>query len=74
MIGILGSEPIRKVPGELKLHNIAIRQEIVDRVLVRRKSFHLFDSLDPSRTCCVIIDIKNLFCEPGGAAEVPAVV
>ncbi|NQV79161.1 MAG: cysteine hydrolase [Alphaproteobacteria bacterium] len=54
------------------MHNITIRQEIVDRVLARRKRFHVFDTLDPSKTCCVIIDMQNLFCEPGGAAEVPA--
>ncbi len=30
------------------MHNVEIRKEIVDRVLARRRRYHLFDRLDPA--------------------------
>ncbi len=54
------------------MHNIAIREEIIERVLARRGRFHWFDRLDPKRTALVVIDMQNTFCEPGAPAEVPA--
>jgi ureidoacrylate peracid hydrolase len=53
------------------MHKINVRQEIVDRVLARRGRYHWFDELDPRRTALVIIDMQELFCAPGSAAEVP---
>ena len=53
------------------MHDINIRQEIIDRVLTRRNRYHLFDALDPQATAFVIIDMQNTFCEPGAPAEVP---
>ncbi len=53
------------------MHNVVIRQEIVDRVLARRGRLHWFDRLDPKRTALVVIDMQNTFCEPGAPAEVP---
>lgn len=53
------------------MHDTAIRQEIIDRVLARRGRLHLFDRLDPARTAVVVIDMQNTFCEPGAPAEVP---
>lgn len=53
------------------MHNVSIRQEIVDRVIARRGRVHWFDSLDPARTAVVVIDMQNTFCAPGGPAEVP---
>lgn len=32
------------------MHDVEIRQEIVDRVLARRNRLHLFESLDPTET------------------------
>ena len=32
------------------MHDVEIRQEIVDRVLARRNRYHLFESLDPAAT------------------------
>jgi ureidoacrylate peracid hydrolase len=52
------------------MHNVQIRQEIVDRVMARRGRFHLFDTLDAKRTAFVVIDMQNTFCEPGSPAEV----
>lgn len=54
------------------MHNVEIRQEIVDRVLARRGRYHLFDSLNPAETALVMIDMQGTFVEPGSPAEVPA--
>ena len=54
------------------MHNTEIRQEIMDRVLARRRRYHLFDTLDPKRTALVVIDMQSAFVEPGSPAEVPA--
>ena len=53
------------------MHNISIRQEIIDRVLARRGRFHWFEELDPRRTALVIVDMQEVFCAPGAPAEVP---
>ena len=53
------------------MHRLSVRPEIVDRVLARRGRYHLHESLDPARTAFVVIDMQNLFCEPGAPAEVP---
>jgi len=50
---------------------ITVRKEIVDRVLLRRGRYHLFDDLDPARTALLVIDMQSAFCAPGGPAEVP---
>lgn len=54
------------------MHNVEIRKEIVDRVLARRRRFHLFDRLEPARSALVVIDMQSAFVEPGSPAEVPA--
>jgi ureidoacrylate peracid hydrolase len=54
------------------MHNVEIRPKIVQRVLERRKRYHLFDRLDPRATALVVIDMQNTFCAPGAPAEVPA--
>jgi len=54
------------------MHSITVRKEIVDRVLQRRRRYHLFDRLDPARTALVVIDMQSTFCAPGAPAEVPA--
>jgi len=53
------------------MHKIQIRQEIINRVVSRRGRYHLFDSLDAAETAFLVIDMQNLFCEPGAPAEVP---
>jgi ureidoacrylate peracid hydrolase len=54
------------------MHQVTVRQEIIERVLARRGRHHLYDSLDPTKTAFVVIDMQNMFCEPGSPAEVPA--
>ena len=54
------------------MHQVSVRQEIIDRVLARRGRHHLFDTLDPAKTAFVVIDMQNMFCAPGSPAEVEA--
>ena len=53
-------------------HPVVLRKEIVQRVLERRARLHLFDTLDPSHTALVVIDMQNAFVAPGAPVEVPA--
>jgi ureidoacrylate peracid hydrolase len=54
------------------MHNVEIRQKIIDRVLARRGRFHLFENLVPAETALVVIDMQSTFVEPGSPAEVSA--
>ena len=54
------------------MHEIGIRQEILDRVLARRGRIHLFDQFAAAETAMVIIDMQPTFVAPGSPAEVPA--
>jgi len=54
------------------MHNVGIRQEIIDRVLARRGQVHLFDQFSSSETAMVIVDMQPTFVASGSAAEVPA--
>jgi ureidoacrylate peracid hydrolase len=53
------------------MHQVKIRQEIIDRVMARRGRLHWFDRLDPAKTALVTVDMQSTFCAPGGPAEVP---
>lgn len=52
------------------MHNIQIRQEILDRVLARRGRVNFFETMTPSKTALVVIDMQNTFCAKGSPAEV----
>ena len=52
------------------MHKVTVRQEIIDRVVARRGRYHWFEDLDPRRTALVVVDMQELFCAPGAAAEV----
>ncbi len=53
------------------MHDIAIRPEIVERVVKRRGRVRLFERLDPARTAAVYIDMQVTFLAPGAPVEVP---
>ena len=57
------------------MHDIAIRPEIVDRVVKRRGRVRLFERLDPARTAAVYIDMQVTFLAPGftGFRSIPSV-
>lgn len=54
------------------MHNVGIRQEIIDRVVARRGRLHLFDQFEARETAMVVIDMQATFVAPGSPAEVPA--
>jgi ureidoacrylate peracid hydrolase len=53
------------------MHQVAIRPEIIERVLARRGRLHLYERLDAKRTALVVIDMQNAFVAPGAPIEVP---
>jgi ureidoacrylate peracid hydrolase len=53
------------------MHQVAIRAEIIERVLARRGRLHLYERLDAKRTALVVIDMQNAFVAPGAPIEVP---
>jgi ureidoacrylate peracid hydrolase len=53
------------------MHRVAIRQEIIDRVIARRGRLRWFDRLEPAKTALAAIDMQSAFCAPGAPAEVP---
>ena len=53
-------------------HQVAIRPEIIDRVVARRGQLHLFDRIDARKAAFVVIDMQSTFVAPGAPAEVPA--
>ena len=54
------------------MHPVAIRPEIVERVLARRGRLHLHDCLDAGKTALLVIDMQNAFVAPGAPIEVAA--
>jgi ureidoacrylate peracid hydrolase len=44
---------------EGNMHNVGIRQEIIDRVVARRGRLHLFDQFEARETAMVVIDIRR---------------
>src|SRR5438067_2873986 len=59
------------VGREVLMHEVAIRPQIIERVLARRGRLHLYDRLEAKRTALVIIDMQNAFVAPGAPIEVP---
>jgi len=53
------------------MHDVAIRREIIERVLARRGRLHLYERLEAERTALVVIDMQNAFVAPGAPIEVP---
>jgi ureidoacrylate peracid hydrolase len=54
------------------MHDADVRPHIRERVLARRGRYHLYERIDPRRSAFVVIDMINMFMEPGAPAEVPA--
>ncbi len=53
------------------MHRVAIRPEIVERVVTRRGRLHLYEKLEAKRSALVVIDMQNAFVAPGAPIEVP---
>ncbi|MBT8446420.1 MAG: cysteine hydrolase, partial [Gammaproteobacteria bacterium] len=54
------------------MHEVAIGEDIRERLIARRGRFHIYDRFEPAKTAFVIIDMQNAFCKPGAPAEVAA--
>jgi ureidoacrylate peracid hydrolase len=54
------------------MHNTQLPQEIIDIIKQKRGGkLHVHDTLDPSRTALVVIDMQVAFLKPGLPSEVP---
>jgi ureidoacrylate peracid hydrolase len=49
------------------MHQFAMPQHIVDRVVRKRGKVHAFDRIEAARTALVVIDLQNAFMMPGVA-------
>jgi ureidoacrylate peracid hydrolase len=49
------------------MHKISIPQHVVDQVVRSRGREHIYDSLDPSRTALLVVDMQNGFMMKGVA-------
>ena len=49
------------------MHNFSIPQSIIDRVIAKRGREHVFDTLEPTKTALVVVDMQNAFMLPGVA-------
>lgn len=54
------------------MHQIHIPQDVIDRAVARRGRIEVFETLDPSKTALVVIDLQNGFLAPGQPGELPA--
>jgi ureidoacrylate peracid hydrolase len=54
------------------MHKIAIPDAITDACIARRGRSHVFESIDPTRTALIVIDMQNAWVEPGvSMLEIP---
>jgi ureidoacrylate peracid hydrolase len=49
------------------MHNFSIPQSVIDRVVAKRGREHVFDTLEPTKTALVVVDMQNAFMLPGVA-------
>jgi ureidoacrylate peracid hydrolase len=53
------------------MHKIQISEAIINRVLSRRNSLHVFNEVNVSRTAHIVVDMQNGFLASGQPAEIP---
>lgn len=54
------------------MHKAAIQPEVERRVIERRGSVRVFDSIDCKRAAHIVVDLQNGFMAPGAVAEIAA--
>ena len=52
------------------MHTPSITQDVIARVTERRGGVRVFDTIDPSRTAHVVVDLQNGFMAPGAICEI----
>ena len=53
------------------MHQINLDPTIVERVKQRRGRLHAYESLEPTRTALIVIDMQNIWLEEGQPAQLP---
>ncbi len=53
------------------MHNVKIRDEIIERVMQRRGQIHIYEQLTANKTAFIVIDMQDAFCKPSAPVEVP---
>ncbi|MDR2381038.1 MAG: cysteine hydrolase [Bifidobacteriaceae bacterium] len=53
------------------MHNVSLDNETLARIHKWRGSCHVFDHVDPLRTCHLVIDLQNAYTQVGSAMHVP---
>ncbi|MEX3007292.1 isochorismatase family protein [Hoeflea sp. TYP-13] len=54
------------------MHPTEIPKKYIDRIIARRGRLHLFERIDPARTALLVLDMQNVFLEPGlSPMEIP---
>lgn len=54
------------------MHKIDIPSDVIERIVSRRGSVHVFHEIDTSRTAQIVVDLQNGFMAPGQPAEISA--
>jgi ureidoacrylate peracid hydrolase len=49
-----------------------VSEAIRERIVKRRGKMRVFSDLDPQTMALVVVDMQNVFCQPGGALEIAA--
>ena len=52
------------------MHASSINPEVIARVTERRGGLRVFDTIDPTRTAHVVVDLQNGFMAPGAICEI----
>lgn len=53
------------------MHDIALPQDIVDRIIKRRGRLHAYEAVPASRCSLLVIDMQCAYLAPGAPAEIP---
>jgi ureidoacrylate peracid hydrolase len=49
-----------------------VSESIRERILKRRGKMRVFEDAEPAAMALVVVDMQNVFCQPGGALEIAA--
>lgn len=53
------------------MHDSRLPDDVIERAIMRRGRLHTFEALEADHTALVVIDMQNMFLEPGAPREVP---
>ena len=53
------------------MHQVNFPQAYLDRLVARRGRLHVFESIEPSTTALIVVDMQNAFVAEGAPYECP---